>query len=133
MKHFDDLSDRLAALLDKKGWTQRDLHQHSGVAASQISDYLNPKKRSYPTLPTLSRLLEALGASREDLFSIPTDVPADSLDEPRVLDTRVDSLEEHLSYIETQIGALRQEFDRRLHAIEHRDKDDTQEHGTRFN
>ena len=41
MQHFKDLPKRLSDLVKKKGWTQKDLHERSGVAASQISEYLN--------------------------------------------------------------------------------------------
>ena len=63
MLHFKDLPKRLSDLVKKKGWTQQDLHRRSGVAASQISEYLNSKNPRYPTLLTLSKLLEVNPAS----------------------------------------------------------------------
>ena len=113
MHHFKDLPQRLSALLKQKGWTQKDLQRRSGVAASQISEYLNSKSPRYPTLLTLSKLLEALGASPEELFA-----PSPSTPEPGSVASRLDALEEQHSYLEAQLSGLDIDVDRRLDAVD---------------
>lgn len=113
MHHFKDLPKRLSALLKQKGWTQKDLHRHSGVAASQISEYLNSKNPRYPTLLILSKLLEALDASPEDLFA-----PSAPRPEPGSVESRLGALEEQHSYFEAQLSGLDLDVDRRLDAVD---------------
>lgn len=113
MHHFKDLPRRLSALLKKKGWTQKDLHERSGVAASQISEYLNSRAPRYPTLLTLSKLLEALDASPEELFA-----PGAPQPEPGSVESRLDALEEQHSYIEAQLSGIDLDIERRLDAVD---------------
>lgn len=107
--HFQDLPSRLQALLVAKGMSQRELHERSGVSVSRINEYVNGKGGP-PTLPTLNRLLDALGATRTELFSDPTPAQTAQTKE-QSLETRMASLEERFSYLEMQFGRMKLAFE----------------------
>lgn len=109
MNHFKDLPARLQALLERKGISQRELHKRSGVSTSRINEYVNGKG-SPPTLPTLNRLLDALGASRNDLFSDEPIPEQPSARAARTMAERLAALEEQASFFEAELGRLQLEF-----------------------
>lgn len=91
--------------MKQRRMSQKELHLRSGVSISRINEYVKGKGGP-PTLPTLSRLLDALGATRSDLFAetLPDLRPGES--PIASLESRVSSLEEQHSFLEAEHGRL---------------------------
>ncbi|MCP4203120.1 MAG: helix-turn-helix transcriptional regulator [bacterium] len=116
--HFSDLPQRLSALLERKGMTQRQLHDRSGVSISRINEYVKGKGGP-PTLPILNRLLDALEATRDELFSETKGAVAQ--DSARMsLEERMAGLEEQHSFLEAEFGRLKLAIEHSLKSIAQR-------------
>lgn len=60
-----DFSNNLKYFLKERGMTQEQLAKDSGVAKSQISDYINAK--TIPSLPAILNISRAFGIKAGDL------------------------------------------------------------------
>ncbi|MGK7898854.1 MAG: helix-turn-helix domain-containing protein [Xenococcus sp. (in: cyanobacteria)] len=60
----------LSKLLKDKGWTQTDLHNHSGVSKTTIRSLMKGGKLERIDRGSTQRLLETLGCSFDDLWKI---------------------------------------------------------------
>ena len=66
--YMKNVLDNILRLREKKGWSEYKLSVESQVPQTTISSWYN-KKNSYPTLPSLNKICDALNVTMSELFS----------------------------------------------------------------
>ena len=83
----DDIKETLYALLKDRGWSVNRLATESNLPQSKINSMLHGNKEYYPSVPTLSKICEALGITVSEFLRMVEDEEQKepSLEEYRII------------------------------------------------
>lgn len=94
--------NKLKIILDKKGWTGKDLSDASNVRASTISAIINGKIKS-PNLATAEKIANALNVHPSYFFDVPNQEISETFVE---LSTKIDHIEKLLKDVKSQLNLI---------------------------